>query len=94
MDMLLKAAEQKLKQEPTAEISNDGQNNLSYGLGMVAWEIRNSLSILDVFLSSEFVFKSHPRAKFAQITFIISVCARVYLAGSIKALDSSITDRA
>jgi len=94
MDTLLKAAEQKLKQEPTAEVSNDGQNNLSYKLGMVAWEIRNSHSLLDMFFSSEFVFKSYSRTKFAQITFMISVCARVYLAGPIKALDSSITDRA
>jgi len=48
MDTLLKAAEQKLKQEPTAEVSNDGQNNLSYRLGMVAWGDSKSLSAYSI----------------------------------------------
>jgi hypothetical protein len=48
MDTLLKAAEQKLKQEPTAEISNDGQNNISYRLGMVAWGDSKSLSAYSI----------------------------------------------
>jgi len=47
----------------------------------------------DIF-TGKFVFKSYSRTKFAQITFMISVCARVYLAGPIKAWVSSITDRA
>jgi hypothetical protein len=48
MDTLLKTAEQKLKQEPTAEISNDGQNNLDYRLGMVAWGDSKSLSAYSI----------------------------------------------
>jgi len=48
IDTVLKAAEQKLKQEPTAEISNDGHNNLSYRLGMVAWGDSKSLSAYSI----------------------------------------------
>jgi len=93
MDTLLKAAEQKLKQEPTAEVSNDGQNNkLPARNGSLGrFEIPSAYSICFLVV---FVFKSYPRTKFAQITFIISVCACVHLAGPIKALDSSITDTA
>jgi len=48
MDTLPKAAEQKLKQEPAAEISNDGQNNISYRLGMVARGDSKSLSAYSI----------------------------------------------
>jgi len=67
MDTLPKAAEQKLKQEPTAEISNDSQNNTSYRLGMVAWGDSKSLSAYSIcFLVVNSCLNPTPRTRFAQ----------------------------